>query len=476
MNKSILFVTTQLYPFTNGSMGVFNYSLPKGLRNQGWDVRVIVPRFNKPVRPYPEEITNEAANEIKMGNKFYQYSIEASMYEDIPVYFLNQPHYFGRDSLYGYPDEAERFIFMCKAIVEALPSLEFKPDIIHCQDWHTAFIPMLLKSKCNDHPLYEKIKTILTIHNLGYQGVFDGENCKFLDMDQETFLRRGIDYYEQVSFMKAGILHTDVITTVSPTYAKEIATEEGGATLHEEICKRQQDLYGVLCGLDMKINNPATDTRLFANYSLEDPKGKHTNKRELQKLLNLPVREDVPVISLFSRLIPEKGLDLVRNAMDDLMKSDIQFVIVSDGHEIYEEYCRKAQQKYPDKFSFTLYNDDLAYKAYAGADMFLMPSRFEPCGIGQLIALRYGTVPIVRKTGGLSDSIQDYDEETGVGNGFTFRYYNAKVMLYTIRKAIKLYHRKEEWNKIVKNGMAQDHGWDKYVGQYIDVYKETLKK
>lgn len=476
MEKSILFVTSQVYPFTTGTMGVFNYSLPKNLIKLGWDARVIVPRINKPYKPYPSEVEVIAKLDIKMEQKVYDCTIEACIYDGVPMYFINADYYFGRDKLYGYSDEVERFSYFCKAVLEAIPYLRFKPEILHCQDWHTGYIPLLLKTKYKNINDYVDIKTLLTIHNMGYQGIFDKENSVFLDLGWDDLVRCNVDYYEQINFMKAGIRYAETITTVSPTYSKEIATEQYGATLEDTVKSRKSNIHGVLCGLDIEINNPAKDSRLFANYDAENLEGKYENKRLLQQALNFQVRDDVPIISLFSRLKTEKGLDLVRSVFDDLMKSDIQFVMVSDGDAIYEEYFKRASKKYPEKFSFILYDNDFAYKAYAGSDLFLMPSSYEPCGIGQLIALRYGTVPIVHQVGGLNDSIKDYNEETGEGNGFSFKPYNAKVMLYTIRKAIEMYHKKDKWLKVIKNGMTEDHSWSKYVKKYIDVYEEMLQE
>ncbi|MBW7477346.1 glycogen synthase [Paenibacillus oenotherae] len=474
MNNTVLFVTSQLYPFTTGTMGIFNYSLPKNLIGMGWDARVIVPKVNKTYRPYPHDTEVIAELNIAMGDKAYACTIEACVYDGVPLYFIQDSYYFGRDELYGYEDEVERFSFFTKAVLEALPHLGFKPKLLHCQDWHTGFIPLLKKVKYAGQPFYEEIKTLYTIHNMGYQGIFDQDNCLFLDMDWEELLRHRVDYYEQLNFMKTGLLHADKITAVSPTYAKEIATEQYGSTLELTVQERQADICGVLCGLDLEINNPSADARIYANYDEHSLDGKYANKRMLQQALGFQVREDIPILSLFSRLKTEKGLDLVKNTFKDIMKLDIQFVMVSNGDAVYEEFFQEAARKYPDKFSFTLYDNDFAYKAYAGSDLFLMPSSYEPCGIGQLIALRYGTVPIVRQVGGLNDSIQHYNEETGEGNGFLFKHYNAKVMLYTIRQAIEVYKRKETWENIVRNCMVQNHGWPRYVKEYTGVYERVL--
>lgn len=474
MNNTVLFVTSQLYPFTTGTMGIFNYSLPKNLIEMGWDARVIVPKVNKTYRAYPADTKMVAALDIKMGDSVNICTIEACVYDGIPFYFIHDPRYFERDELYGYEDEAERFSFFCKAVLEALPHLDYKPRILHCQDWHTGFIPLLKKVNYADDPFYRDIKTLYTIHNMGYQGVFGKENSVYLDMSWEELLEQRVDYNDGINFMKAGLLHADMITTVSPTYAKEIATEEYGSTLEVTVQERQEDIYGVLCGLDLEINNPATDSRIYANYDENSLEGKYLNKRLLQQELGFETREDIPILSLFSRLKTEKGLDLVKEAFEYMMKLELQFVMVSNGDASYEEYFQEASLRYPDKFSFTFYENDFAYKAYAASDLFLMPSSYEPCGIGQLIALRYGAVPIVRQVGGLNDSIQRYNEATGEGNGFLFRHYNANVMLYTIRQAIKAYKRKDAWRRMVRACMAQNHGWPRYVKEYTGVYEKVL--
>ncbi|GKX67361.1 glycogen synthase [Inconstantimicrobium mannanitabidum] len=471
MKKSILFVTSQVYPFTTGTMGVFNYSLPKKLIKLGFDARVIVPRINKPYKPYPKETNDIVSLDINMSDQIYPCTVESCTYDGVPMYFINSDYFFSRDKLYGYSDEVQRFCYFCKAVLHAIPHLDFNPDILHCQDWHTGYIPVLLKTKFKGFS--KSVKTLFTIHNMGYQGVFDKENCVFLDLDWDELVNCNIDYYDQINFMKAGISYADIITTVSPTYAKEIATEQYGATLDKTVKSRSNNIYGVLCGLDTEINNPAKDSRIFVNYDAYNLQGKYENKRFLQRELKFEEREDIPIISLFSRLKTEKGLDLVRSVFKDIMKADIQFVVVSDGDVMYEEFFRRAAKEYPQKFAFILYDNDFAYKAYAGSDLFLMPSSYEPCGIGQLIALRYGTVPIVHQVGGLNDSIKEYNPLTGEGNGFCFKPYNAKVMLYTIRKAIRMYHKKDDWLKVVRNGMLEDHSWDKYVEQYVDVYKQV---
>ncbi|EFM12033.1 glycogen/starch synthase, ADP-glucose type [Paenibacillus curdlanolyticus YK9] len=476
MSRNILFVTSQMYPFVTGTMGIFNYSLPKKLAELGWDARVIVPRIRNVHRDYPE-ITEEVAQLfLPMGERLIACRVVSCLVDSVTVYLIDAPDYFDRPNLYGYEDEAERFGLFCKAVLAALPLLAFKPQLLHLQDWHTGLIPMLMETKHAGDPFYEDIQTLLTIHNLGYQGIFDRDYAALLDLQWEDWVDSGAAYYDQINFMKAGILHADAITTVSPSYAKEIATKQYGSTLEEAIQSRSEHLFGVLCGLDLQINDPSTDSRLHVTYDADTLERKAMNKAALQQALGFPIRAEIPVLSLFSRLKTEKGLDLVVNAMDDLMRMDVQFVIVSNGDDIYEDFFREAALRYPDRFAFVLYDNDFAYQAYAGSDMFLMPSGYEPCGIGQLIALRYGAVPIVRQVGGLSDSIQPFDEQTGEGNGFVFKPYFAKVMLYTIRKAIEAFHRPDSWRTVVQNGMREDHSWNKYTKQYADVYERVLNR
>ncbi|MWC28112.1 glycogen synthase [Paenibacillus sp. MMS18-CY102] len=474
MSRNVLFVTSQMYPFVTGTMGIFNYSLPKKLAELGWDARVIVPRIRNVHREYPEQQEHIAQLFIPIGGQLYVGRVVSCQVDGITVYLIDAPDYFGRPELYGYEDEAERFGFFCKAVLAALPLLDFKPNLLHLQDWHTGLIPMLMETKHAEDPFYRDIQTLLTIHNLGYQGIFDREYAALLDIAWADWVNSGADYYDQINFMKAGLLHADAITTVSPSYAKEIATKQYGSTLEETIQGRSEHLYGILCGLDLEINDPATDKRLIMPYDADSLEGKAQNKAALQHALGFPVQADIPVLSLFSRLKTEKGLDLVVNALDDLMRMDVQFVIVSNGDDIYEDYFRDAALRYPDRFAFVLYDNDFAYQAYAGSDMFLMPSGYEPCGIGQLIALRYGAVPIVRQVGGLSDSIQPFNEQTGEGNGFVFKPYFAKVMVYTIRKAIEAFRRPDSWRTVVQNGMRENHGWDRYTKQYADVYERVL--
>lgn len=474
---TILFVSTEVFPFAKtGGLADVSSFLPKSLRSQGYDCRIMMPKFKGIEEKYGHRLQLAATFDIEFAGKTFQCDVEYISHNDNMIYFVNNPYYFDRDRIYDYDDEMERFVFFSKAVLDSLPLLGFKPDIVHCNDWLTGFVPFFLKTQYGGREFYRSMKSIFTIHALLYQGVFNKNNTKrLLDLDWDYFVANGLDYYDQVNCMKVGIMLADVVSTVSPSYAKEISkiSPMNIEPLTESLFKRRRNLHGILNGIDLDENNPAVDPRLFANYDAGQLRGKAENKRRLQETFGLPVRADVPIVAVISRLEITKGLYLIEKSFHELLKEDLQFVVIGDGIPYYDYLFNNMQKSFPDSMYYSGYSDNIAYKTYAGADLFLMPSYTEACGISQLIGMRYGTVPIIRETGGLRDTVEHYDPHTGEGTGFTFKYASQWVMLDAIRKAIEVYHRKEEWQRLVERVMTLPVGWENSTKSYIELYKNT---
>ncbi|OKP77834.1 starch synthase [Paenibacillus sp. P3E] len=472
----VLFAAAEAHPFvkTGGLADVIG-ALPKALKGAGVDVRVILPKYRGIPEKFVSQMEHVAVLSVPIGWRNQYCGIERLVYDGIPIYFVDNEYYFGRDGIYGYMDDGERFAFYNRAVLECLEIIDFQPDVLHCHDWHAAVIPMLLQGHYRHNPFYKEIRTVFTIHNLLYQGVFPYEVLgELLGLDDSYFL--GVEYYGNVNYMKAGIVYSDHITTVSPTYSEEIRTAYYGYGLDGLLNSRADSLSGIVNGIDTKIYNPASDPQIYTRYRSNLAK-KAENKLALQQELGLPVAPYIPMLAMVTRLVDSKGLDLLTRVLDELLYyDDIQFVLLGTGDEVYERWFREAQWRYPSKLSSQiLFNDALSRKIYAASDLFLMPSKFEPCGIGQLLALRYGSIPVVRETGGLNDTVHAYNEETGEGNGFTFKDYNAHDMMYTIRRAVSFYQKPEHWKKVTKNAFAGDYSWNVSAQQYIDIYNRILE-
>lgn len=472
----VLFAAAEAHPFikTGGLADVIG-ALPKALKGAGVDVRVILPKY----RGIPEKFTSKMEHltevYVPIGWRNQYCGIEHMVHDGIPVYFIDNEYYFGRDGIYGYMDDGERFAFYNRAVLECLPAIDFQPDVLHCHDWHAAVIPMLLQGHYRHNPFYSEMRSVFTIHNLLYQGVFPYEVLgELLGLDSSYF--GGVEYYGNVNFLKGGIVYSDRVTTVSPTYSEEIRTPYYGYGLDGLLNARADVLSGIVNGIDTKSYNPATDTSLVTRYRSNLAK-KTENKLALQEELGLPVDANIPMVAMVTRLVDSKGLDLLTRVLDELLyKDDIQFVLLGTGDESYERWFKEAAWRYPTKLSSQiLFNDALSRKIYAASDIFLMPSKFEPCGISQLLALRYGSIPVVRETGGLNDTVQAYNEESGEGNGFTFSNYNAHDMMFTLRRAVSLYKQPEHWKKITKNAFAGDYSWNVSAQQYMDIYNEITE-
>lgn len=475
---NILFATSESYPFMKtGGLGDVVYALPKALRRLGIDIRVIMPKYTKISKEYSDKMEKVAEYNVQVGWRNQYCGLLHQEYNGISFYFIDNEYYFKRGSAYGDFDDGERFSFFSKAILEAIKYIDdFTPDILHCNDWHTAIAIPLLKEHYKNDSRYNNIKTVYTIHNLKYQGLFAKEMLgELLNLGMEYFSEDKLKYYSAISFMKGGIIFADRVTTVSPTYAEEIKTEYYGEGLNGLLRSSDCNLHGILNGLDTDLNNPIIDKNLFVNYDENNVIGKEKNKESLQELLNLPKNKDIPMIGMVTRLEEQKGIDLIREVIEELLREDIQLVILGTGDQRYEDMFKFFAWKYPNKISANIYFDaSLAQKIYAASDMFLMPSKFEPCGIGQLIALKYGSIPIVRETGGLNDTVHSYNEYTGKGNGFTFKNYNSQDMLYTIKRAINFYYNKDIWNKLITTAMKEDFSWNKSAQEYIQMYRKVL--
>lgn len=472
---NILFAAAEAHPFikTGGLADVMG-ALPKALFKAGNDVRVILPKYAGIAEQYKESMKLTLVKRVQIGWRNQYCGIEQLTLDGIKFYFVDNEYYFAREGIYGYMDDGERFSFLNRAILEILPMLDFKPDILHCHDWHTAMIPLLLRDQYSYQEFYQGIKTVFTIHNLLYQGEFPYEvMTEMLGLDSSRFHVEGVEHYGKVNFMKAGLIFSDHVTTVSPTYATEIQTEYYGYGLNGLLQKLGSEgrLNGIVNGIDVKSYNPATDPHIYVKYRSSLTK-KRENKIGLQQELGLPVRPDVPLIVMVSRLVNMKGLDLVTRVLDEMMYyDDFQFVILGTGDPSYERWFREAAARYPLKMSTQIkFSEELSRKIYAASDMFLMPSRFEPCGISQLLALRYGSIPIVRETGGLKDTVHAYNALTGEGNGFSFEHYNAHDMMYTIRHALIFFQQTEHWQRIVQSSFKGKYGWDVSAQAYIEIY------
>lgn len=480
-NLKILLVSSEVVPFAKtGGLADVAGSLPKALSAMGIDVRIVLPRYRtihevRTVTDFPVEVGGRRETCI-LRESHIEAQTDAGP-KNIPVYFIDNYHYFDRDGMYMHRDEGERFGFFSKAVLEMLPRINFQPDVIHCNDWQSGPVPLLLKYFYRNNPFYSGMSTLFTVHNLLYQGNYPKAVLEFLGLGDEYFQPEGVEFYGQFGFMKTGLVYADIINTVSNSYAGEIQTPEYGEGLDGLLRGRAKDLYGIVNGISYEEFNPQTDPRIFRHYDANTISDKKENKYGLQKEMHLPAA-DVPVIGLVSRLVDQKGLDLIEEVIDELMAENIQFIVLGEGDKKYEKLFSDIRLKYPDKMGVHLgFDGALAQRIYAGSDMFLMPSRFEPCGLGQLIALRYGTIPIVRATGGLADTIVDFDLKTGAGNGFSFASYTAETMIEAIRRALQLYRQcPEQWQKLVRTALEQDFSWHRSAAKYLELYELAISR
>jgi len=397
--------------------------------------------------------------------------------EGVPTYLVDYPQYFDRDTLYGQPDDAQRFALFSRGLLEFLRRDEWKPAVIHGNDWQTGLVPVFLKTAYAADPHLGKIGTLHTVHNLAYQGQFDESVLDEIGLDPSLFTMDKLEFYGNVNFLKGGLVYADLLNTVSEKYAQEIQTEEFGERLEGVLAQRREDLHGILNGIDYEQWDPATDKLIAATYSPENLEGKAENKKALQKHFKLPPRPEVPMLGLVSRLASQKGLDILAEVMPHILEMDAQFALLGTGEQYFHDLLSALAKKYPKKMGLTLgFDNKLAHQIYAGSDMFLMPSHYEPCGLGQMISLRYGTIPVVRSTGGLADTITDFRPETGKGNGFSFEEYTPLALFGTMARAILTFKAPESWSNLMANAMAADFSWGQSAKKYADLYKQAAKR
>lgn len=471
----VLYAASEALPFmASGGLGDVAGSLPQALRKRLIGCRVVMPLYDGINQELKDKMTFITSISVPVAWRRQYCGIFEARHGGVIYYLLDNQYYFKRDGIYGYYDDAERFAFFSRAILEMLPQIGFKPDIIHCNDWQTALTPLYYSTMYAQRLGYENIKTIFTIHNIQYQGVYGKELIPEV-LGLPPSATPLIEYDGDVNFMKGAIEAANRVTTVSPSYASEILDPWYSHGLDTILNARAWKLSGILNGIDTTLYDPETDPDIFGNYSAEDFSAKAKNKKSFQELMGLPQRADVPLIGMVSRLVSHKGLDLVEAVLDELLATeDVQFVVLGSGDWPYEKFFKEMAEKYPDKFALKLgFIPSFSKKVYAASDLFLMPSKSEPCGLSQMIALRYGSVPIIRETGGLRDTITDSGD--GKGNGFTFSNYNAHEMLFNIRRALKGYQNTEGWNILVKRAMSCDNSWGKSANEYIKLYRDVLK-
>lgn len=472
----VLYAASEALPFmASGGLGDVAGSLPQALRKRLIGCRVVMPMYDGIKQELKDTMTFITSISVPVAWRRQYCGIFEAKHNGVIYYLIDNQYYFKRDGIYGYYDDAERFAFFSRAILEMIPYIDFKPDIIHCNDWQTALTPVYYSTMYAQSPGYENIKTVFTIHNIQYQGVYGKELIPEV-LGIPASANSVVEYDGNVNFMKGAIESANRVTTVSPSYASEILDPWYSHGLDTILNERSWKLSGILNGIDVELYDPQTDKDIFENYSASDFSAKAKNKKCLQELMGLPQKADTPLIGIVSRLVSHKGLDLVKAVMEELVATtDVQFVVLGSGDWQYENFFKDIAARHPDQVAIKLgFVPSLSKKIYAGSDMFLMPSKAEPCGLSQMIALRYGSIPIVRETGGLRDSIKDSGD--GEGNGFTFSNYNAHEMLYTIHRAIDGYQNKDGWKILVKRAMECDNSWGKSANEYIRLYKSLLKE
>ncbi len=469
--KKVIFLGSEAAPFiaTGGLADVLG-SLPKALAQNGnLDVSVILPLYSNISQDFKSQFKYITNFNVSVGWRFQYCGVFFMEYQGVKFYFLDNEYYFKREgNIYGFYDDGERFAFYSRAALDTIARLNIYPDVVHCNDWQSAAAIVYLKGMYYGDENFRRIKTVFTIHNIEYQGVFGIDTYEGL-FGFSNSLRQYVEFNGDVNLMKAAIEMSDIVSTVSPTYANEIKNSYFAHGLENIINRNAHKLHGILNGIDIDYYNPETDKYLFANYSVNDLSGKAVCKAELQKMLGLPVRSDVPIVACISRLVSHKGLDLIRCTLDSLLSQDVQVIILGKGEIAYENFFKHMAYVYKGKcVSIIAYNQDLSRKIYSGADIFLMPSKMEPCGLSQMIASRYGTVPVVRETGGLNDSIKAYTGD--YGNGFTFHNYNAHDMLYVINEAIRTYRDSKAWKDVQNRAMTSDFSWKVQARKYEEMY------
>ncbi len=479
----ILFITPEATPFAKtGGLADVAGSLPRALRQRGHDVRVIMPCYRSAQRNGFSLAKGRKALEIPMGGETIRASLRQTIWEGVPFHFIDAPEYFDREHLYGtaegdYQDNLARFTFFSRAVLEYLLRVDFRPDVLHLHDWQTSLIPALLKTERAADPFFSSTATLLTIHNLGYQGIFPLSKIEKLGLPPEFATTEHLEYFGNISLLKGGIVHADQINTVSDTYCQEIQQEGLGHGFEGLLRSRSRDLSGILNGLNSKNWDPALDTALNRPFSSANLNGKRSCKRALQKELGLAERHDLPLFAVISRLDRQKGIDLIERIWPQLMERDLQFVLLGNGDQEQMAFWQARQKEASDRVAIGLqFDEKLSRRIYAAADCLLVPSRYEPCGLTQMIALRYGALPVVRRTGGLADTVFDLSKDPKNGNGFVFEESTPEALLAAVDRALALYPQRNRWLSQVKKGMDIDFGWEVSAQRYEELYQKALNR
>ena len=478
----VLFAASEVAPFVKtGGLADVAGSLPRALAGRGHDIRIVLPRYGR-MDPRQYGLTHTATFLVPLGGWRERCDIlEGRLDRNITAYFVQKDIFYARPELYGtplgdYPDNAERFIFFSRAIPELCRAIGFSPQVIHCNDWQTGLVPLYLRSIYRQDAFLRKTRTVFTIHNLGYQGIFPPADLPLTGLGREVFTPAGIEFWGNMNFLKAGIVYADAITTVSATYSREIQTPEYGSGLDGVLRDRAADLSGIVNGIDVRAWDPAKDPAIARPYSAARLAGKEVCRRSLCK--ELKFRDaDGPVIGMVSRLTDQKGLDILVDALAPIMALGSRLAILGSGDDRYHRGLEDLALLYPGRMRVMLrYDDLLARRIYAGTDLFLMPSRYEPCGLGQMHALRYGSVPVVRRTGGLADTVIDHDDSAGAGTGFVFDDYSSGALTRCVARAARVFRDPVAWKRIVQAGMRVDFSWTRSAREYEKVYRKTFKK
>jgi starch synthase len=478
----VLFAASEVAPFAmTGGLADVAGSLPTALATLGHDVRIVLPRYRQVDRS-TFGLKHIATFYVPLASWKERCDIlTGKLGKNVTVYFINKDIYFNRPELYrtsrgDYADNAERFIFFSRAIPELCRVLNFRPDIIHCNDWQTGLVPLYVRTLSANVEELRRARTVFTVHNLGYQGVFWHWDMGLTGLSWDVFTPEGIEFWGKMNLLKAGLVYSDVVSTVSATYSREIQTPEYGHGLDGVLRKRSPDLYGIVNGIDYDAWDPAKDPALPKAYSAARPSGKQKCKEALQKQLKLP-RVPAPVLGMVTRLSDQKGLDILMDALPRILARKCQLIILGTGDERYHRLLTEASEGHSDQMRVLLkYDDILARRIYAGSDLFLMPSRYEPCGLGQMHALRYGTVPVVRRTGGLADTVVNYNARTGKGTGFVFDEYSPDALAACVERALTEYCRSNLWKRIVHAGMKVDFSWTRSAKDYEKLYRKAMNK
>ncbi len=477
----ILIVSPEVSPYAKvGGLADAASSLPRALKRLGHDARVIMPCY--------KEIDDNGFT-LRKGRKSVEVAIDGvlqkgllrqTMLEGVPVYFIENRDYFYREGLYGngsgdYSDNAQRFGFFCHAVLQLLRRMDFRPDVLHLHDWATGLIPVLLRTKLKDDPFYGRMSTVFTIHDFGDSGTFPASILETLGIERTLFARDELAHQEQISFLKGGLAFSDLITTVSENYRDEILSNGAGGGVRQILRQREKCFYGIMNGIDPKQWDPSLDIALPRPFNSQNLNGKKGNKRALQRELGLDPEPLIPLLGMVTRFTRDKGTDLMIDAWERLLARDMQLVIMGKGEERFERFFRDAAARYPGRVAIILREDaGLARRVFAGSDLFLVPSRHEPCGLEQIVALRYGSLPIVHKTGGLADTVIDSDEQPRKGNGFVFASATPEDMIGALDRALLAYENRRQWLKLVKRGMTHDFGWNSSVVSYTEIYRKAM--